>query len=78
MSRAEAGARMRGMPELYADLEVIAFEVELANVVFFEELDQFLQLFDFVRRHESLVCLIQWPQSCVQPVDAGVRTCPPS
>jgi hypothetical protein len=30
------------MPELYADLEVAAFEVELANVVFFEELDQFL------------------------------------
>ena len=51
-----SGRSMRGMPELYAHLEVAAFEVELANIVFFQELDQFLQLLNFIRRHESLVC----------------------
>ena len=62
------------LPKLDADLEVAAFELELANIIFFQELNQFLQLFDFIRRHESLVCF----RGCVQPVDAGVSTCPPS
>ena len=57
ISRAEAGGRLRRLPELYANLEVAAFELELANIVFFQELNQFLQLFDFIRRHESLVCI---------------------
>ncbi len=37
-----SGRSMRGMPKLYAHLKVATFEVELANIVFFEELDQFL------------------------------------
>ncbi len=34
--------RLRRLAELQTDFEVAAFELELADIVFFQELDQFL------------------------------------
>ncbi len=37
-----SGGCLRGLAELEANLEIAAFEFEIANIVFFQELDQFL------------------------------------